>query len=220
MGRVRVYIASSLDGFIAGPHDDIAWLDAPRPAWAPMAAPPWASTAPDAVGYDEFMADVGAILMGRRTYDVVAAMDVEWPYGDVPVIVATGRPLEPEAPSVTTASAPIDNLVAEAREAARGKDVYVDGGSIIRQALDAGLIDELIVTLHPTLLGAGHPLFAGVESRHHITVRDVRRYGDGLVQLTLTPAREPQDVSAVPEGGGPAADVEDKDPGEPPLGLA
>ncbi|WP_159450075.1 dihydrofolate reductase family protein [Demequina sp. NBRC 110056] len=217
MGRVRVYIASSLDGFIAGPHDDIAWLEAPRPAWAPMAAGPWADAEPDALGFEGFMADVGAMLMGRRTYDVVSAMGGEWPYGNTPILVATGRPL-PDAPAtVTGASAPIANLLDEARTLAAGRDVYLDGGSVIRQALDADLIDELTVTLHPTVLGSGHPLFAGVEHRRHITVTDVRRYGDGMVQLTLTPARPPRDASPVPEGGGPARD---QDPGEPPLGLA
>lgn len=213
---MRAYIASSIDGFIAGPHDDIAWLEAPRPAWAPMASGRWAEQPADALTYDEFFADVGAMLMGRRSYDVVAGLGVEWPYGDVPIIVATGRPLERPQPTVRTASAPIANLVAEARDAAGGKDVYIDGGSVIRQALDGGLIDELAVTLHPTVLGAGHPLFAGAESRHHITVTDVRRYGDGMVQLTMKPAREPRDESPVPVDGGPAADAG----AEPPLGLA
>lgn len=213
---MRAYIASSIDGFIAGPRDDIDWLEAPRPAWAPMAAGPWGDHPADALGYDGFIADVGAMLMGRRSYDVVAGMGVEWPYGDLPIIVATGRPLGGAPATVTTASAPIANLVSEAQNAAGGKDVYIDGGSIIRQALDAELIDELIVTLHPTVLGSGHPLFAGAEHRHHITVTDVRRYGDGMVQVTLVPAREPRDESPVPADGGPAPDAGD----EPPLGLA
>ncbi|MFW2514551.1 dihydrofolate reductase family protein [Demequina sp. SO4-13] len=216
MGRVRAYIAASLDGFIAGPRDDIDWLEAPRPPWAPMASGPWSEHPDDAVGYETFIADVGAILMGRRTYDVASGLDIDWPYGDLPVIVATGRPVSDAPATVRPASAPIANLVAEAKDAAGDQDVYIDGGSVIRQALDEGLIDELIVTLHPTVLGAGHPLFAGAEHRHHITVTEVRRYGDGMVQLTLVPAREPRDESPVPEGGGPAADAV----AEPPLGLA
>lgn len=204
MGRVRVFIASSIDGFIAGPHDDIAWLEAPRPPWAPMASGSWAGAPDDALGFEGFMADVGAILMGRRTFDVVSAMGGDWLYGDTPMLVATGRPLDGAPATVTSASAPIANLIDEALALAGGKDVYVDGGTMVRQALDAQLIDEMIVTLHPTVLGAGHPLFAGAEQRHHITVTDVRRYGDGMVQLTLVPAREPRDERPVPEGGGPA----------------
>lgn len=180
-----------------------------------MATGPWADAAPDALGFEEFTADVGAMLMGRRTFDVVHGMDLAWPYGDLPILVATGRPLTHAPATVTPASAPIANLVAEALALADGKDVYVDGGSVIRQALDAGLVDQMVVTLHPTILGAGHPLFAGAEQRHHITVTDVRRYGDGMVQLTLEPAREPRDDRPVPEDGGPA-----DAPAEPPYGLA
>ena len=215
MGRVRVYIASSLDGFIAGAHDDISWLEAPRPDWAPMAAGSWAEEPPRALGFEEFMAHVGAMVMGRRTYDVVSAIEGPWAYGETPVLVATGRPLDSAHRSVTSASAPIANLLDEARRLAGGKDVYLDGGSVIRQALDAGLIDEMTVTLHPTVLGTGRALFAGAEHRHPITVTDVRRYGDGMVQLTLEPAREPRDESPVPQDGGPA-DAS----GELPNGLA
>ncbi|GMA34168.1 dihydrofolate reductase family protein [Demequina litorisediminis] len=159
MSRVLVYCAMSLDGFIAGPGDDIAWLEAPRPSWAPMAQSPWADAPGDAVAYEDFFSGIGAMLMGRRTFDVVHGMG-EWFYGDTPVLVATGRPLPTDRSvpaSVSTASAPIANLVAEAQDAAGDKDVYLDGGSLIRQALDADLIDEMIITIHPTVLGAGHP---------------------------------------------------------------
>ncbi|WP_144018604.1 dihydrofolate reductase family protein [Demequina sp. NBRC 110051] len=213
MSRVLVYCAMSVDGFIAGPGDDIAWLEAPRPSWAPTANGPWAEDrATEGVEYDDFFAGIGAMLMGRRTFDVVHGMG-EWFYGDTPVIVATGRPLPPDPgvpASVTTASAPIANLVAEALEAAGERNVYLDGGSLIRQALDADLIDEMVVTIHPTILGAGHPLFAGAEQRHMVTVNEVRRFGEGLVQLVMHPARRPVDHSPVPAYGGPAgADAAD-----------
>ncbi len=206
MSRVLVYCAMSLDGFIAGPRDDIAWLEAPRPAWAPMADGRWADASVDGIDYDDFFSGIGAMLMGRRTFDVVHSMG-QWFYGDTPVIVATGRPLPTDAnmpPTVAAGSAPIANLVAEAKEAAGDKDVYLDGGSLIRQALDAELVDEMIVTLHPTILGAGHPLFAGVDRRHMVTVSEVRRFGEGMVQLRMRPARAPRDDSPLPEQGGPA----------------
>ena len=87
MGRsqVCVYIASSLDGFIAGEDDD--------PSWLPTDVDPSMSE-PGALGYEQFMEGVGALLMGRRTYDVVRSFGVEWPYGERPVLVATGRPLD------------------------------------------------------------------------------------------------------------------------------
>lgn len=169
-GRIRVFIACSLDGFIAGEGDDLSWLPPPGD---------------DDHGYGAFMAGVGALLMGRGTYDVATGFDA-WPYGDRPVLVATSRPLVPAVTSVRAVAGPIDALVAEARAAAGEGDVYLDGGDLIRQALDADLIDELTVTLVPVVLGAGHSLFAGVAKRRHFDVVDQRATG-GLVQLALRP---------------------------------
>lgn len=170
-GRVRVFIACSLDGFIAGADDDLSWLP-----------PPGA----DDFGHAAFMAAVGAILMGRRTYDVVTGFD-PWPYGEVPLLVATTRALVPAVPTVRAVAGPIAGLVHDALAAAAGRDVYLDGGELIRQALDAELIDELIVTVIPVVLGAGLPLFAGVGRRHALTLVD-HRVAAGLVQLTYRPA--------------------------------
>ncbi|WP_160297484.1 dihydrofolate reductase family protein [Demequina flava] len=203
MGEVKAYCAMSVDGFIAGPGDDLSWLDAERPAWAPMSAEAWAQRDQDGIAFADFYGGVGAMLMGRRTFDVVHGMN-EWFYGEMPILIATGRPLPQSRPTVRAASAPIANLVAEAQELAGDNHVYLDGGSVIRQALDAGLVDEAIVTIHPTILGAGHPLFAGAEQRHPVTITDVRNYAGGMVQVTMRPAREPVDTSPLPDDGGPA----------------
>jgi len=188
-GRVRVYIACSLDGFIAGVHDGLDWLTQPRAERAPLASGNWAERPADALSYDDFICDVGCLLMGRRTYDVVSRFD-DWPYGDLPLIVATSRALENARATVTTASAPIKNLIAEAHDAAGGKDVYLDGGSLIRQALDADQIDQLIVTQMPTVLGRGHALFAGADNPRELTVTDVLKFEDGMVQLHLMPVHD------------------------------
>ena len=180
-GRIRVFIACSLDGFIAGEGNDLSWLHAPEGgAAAPEGAPP------DDHGYGAFMADVGALLMGRGTYDVVTGFDA-WPNGERPVLVATTRSLQPAVPSVRAVHGPIDVLVAEARAAAGGQDVYLDGGDLIRQALDADLIDELVVSMLPVVLGAGHPLFAGVARRRFFELLEHRVNAGGMVQLTLRP---------------------------------
>jgi dihydrofolate reductase len=170
-GRVRVFIAASLDGFIAGPDDDLSWLPPPEE---------------DDHGYAAFMADVGALLMGRRTHDVVAGFTGAWPYGERPVLVATRRPLTPRAPTVRAVSGTIAAMVAEARAAADGRDVYLDGGDLIRQTLDAGLVDELIVSIIPVVLGAGHPLFAGVGRPHRLELVHTAAKPT-LVQLTYRP---------------------------------
>ncbi len=181
-GQVRVYIACSLDGFIAGPGDDLSWL--PGADGQPVEAAPTA-----ALGYEAFMNDVGALLMGRRTYDVVCGFEGAWPYGDKPVLVATHRPLSAKADTVRAVSGDITSVVAEAQDAAGPQDVYLDGGQLIRAALDAGVVDDLVVTMVPLVLGTGHPLFAGVEQRHRFEVKSHHDMVPGMVQLHLVPKR-------------------------------
>ncbi|MDH5671644.1 MAG: dihydrofolate reductase family protein [Myxococcales bacterium] len=169
MPRIRVFIAASLDGFIAGPNDELDWLDVGRGAEDT---------------FTPFMREIGALLMGRRTYDVAAGFEGDWPYGDTPVLVATHRPLEGAAPSVRAVEAEsVDGLLDEAQRAAGDKDVYLDGGALIRAALDAGRIDEITVTVLPIILGAGLPLFAAALARHTLGLESSREIGAGLVQL-------------------------------------
>lgn len=175
MGRVRVFIATSLDGFIAGPNDDLSWL--PQPS----------ADAPSDYGYAAFMADVGALLMGRTTYEIVVGFGGAWPY-PVPVLVASSRSLTPAHASVRAVAGDIGTLIEQARATAGERDVYLDGGTLIRQASDAGLIDELTLTVVPVILGAGTPLFAGVEQRRRFALISSKAFDDGLVQLRYRPA--------------------------------
>jgi dihydrofolate reductase len=175
MGRIRVFIACSLDGFIAAEDNDLSWLPEP-------------GEGDDDAGYAAFMADVGAVLVGRTTFDVVASMGLpESPWGERPALVLSHRPLPADAwPSARLVAGHIVDIVATARRIAGDKDVYIDGGAVIRAALDEGLIDELIVTVVPAILGRGTPLFAGVTQRRGLTLVDERRVHSGLVQLRYT----------------------------------
>lgn len=152
MSQLVVYIATSLDGLIAGEGDDLSWLPAPVEGG-------------DDLGFSAFLDKVGALLMGRRTFDVVAGFAGPWPYGDRPCLVATHRPLPAVSAPVRAVSGDIHGLVAEARAAAGGLDVYIDGGALIRQALAADLVDGMTLTTVPVVLGAGVPLFAGGGAR-------------------------------------------------------
>ncbi len=169
---VRVFIACSLDGFIAGPDDDLSWLPEPPEG--------------EDFGYGAFMASTAALLMGRNSYDVVAAFDA-WPYGETPVFVATTRPLEPVAETVRAVSGDPAALLAAVRAETDG-GIYLDGGALIRAFLDAGLVDELTVSVIPIVLGAGAPLFAGTARRHALALQDVTAMAGGLVQLRYRPA--------------------------------
>ena len=175
MGRVRVFIACSLDGFIAAEDNDLSWLPVP-------------GEGDDDAGYGAFMADIGAVLVGRTTFDVVAGMNLpESPWGGRPALVLSHRPLPAAAwPTARLVAGHIVDVVAMAKKAAGDQDVYIDGGAVIRAALDEGLIDELTVTIVPAILGRGTPLFAGVTQRRVLTLIDERRVHSGLVQLRYT----------------------------------
>lgn len=170
MSKVRVFIASSLDGFIAGPNDELDWL------------PSTNSEVEDT--FTPFMAGVGALLMGRRTFEVARGFDGPWPYGDTPVLVTTKQTLVGAPPSVSGVNGDVSTLVTLAKAAAGERDVYVDGGTLIRSVLDAGLIDEMTVTLVPIVLGRGVPLFGGCSQRHALDLVSSRPIGGGLVQVT------------------------------------
>ena len=178
MAKVRVYLGCSVDGYIAGENDDLSWLDRPGPEDAP----------PDSgsLEFADFMSQVGVLLMGRRTHDVITAMDVPWPYGDTPVLVATRRPLTPAVPTIRAVSGSIEHVVDEARTAAGERDVYLDGGDLVRQALAAGLVDEMTLSMLPVVLGGGVRLFG--ELAHPVDFRFTAHhwcgYG-GAVQVTL-----------------------------------
>jgi dihydrofolate reductase len=165
--KASVFIAASLDGFIARSNDDLDWL------------PPGGG---EAHGYDEFMATVDALVVGRRTFEKVLTFDT-WPYGKKPVVVLSTRALAPAPPEAVVermSGAPAEIV---SQLAARGVGhIYVDGGITIQKFLQARLIQRLIITRIPVLLGEGIPLFGALQS--DIVLRHVgtRQYASGLVQ--------------------------------------
>jgi dihydrofolate reductase len=165
--KASVFVGTSVDGFIARPDGALDFL--PEGGGEPH-------------GYDEFMATVDALVIGRKTYETVLGFGA-WAYGAKPVIVLSTRALAP-AP----AGAVVERMSGEPAEivgrlAARGiGHVYVDGGITIQRFLRAGLIQRLVVTRVPVLIGSGIPLFGtlprDVRLRHVAT----RSYASGLVQ--------------------------------------
>jgi dihydrofolate reductase len=172
-GLTHVFVACSLDGFIAGPNNELDWL------------PDHGAGAEDT--FTPFFAGVGALLMGRHTYDVVQGFPGPWPYGETPVLVATTRPFTSERKSVRVVSGSIEEMVAAARETAAGRDVYIDGGTTIRSALEARLVDQMTVTVVPMILGQGIRLFAGLTRRQPLELFSSRPIGSGMVQLVYAP---------------------------------
>ena len=165
--KASVFVGTSLDGFIARPNGELDFLDA-------------AGNEPH--GYEEFFASVDALVIGRKTYETVLGFGT-WPYGAKPIFVLSTHALDP-APAgaiVEHMSGAPAEIVSQLE--ARGiKHIYVDGGITVQRFLDAGLVQRLIVSRVPVLIGEGIPLF-GPLSRD-ITVRHVatRQYASGLIQ--------------------------------------
>jgi dihydrofolate reductase len=171
--KCSVFIATSLDGFIARSDGSIDWLNA-----ANAVVPPG-----EDCGYKAFMSTVDTLVMGRNTFEQVLTFG-EWPYGDTPVVVMSHRasPLPSNAPQTVTSSqeTPTDLV---ARLCAQGKrHLYIDGGITIQSFLSERLINTLTITVIPILLGAGKPLFGSLPSDIPLSHVATRVYGFGFVQ--------------------------------------
>lgn len=153
---VSVYIATSIDGFIAGPDGDLDWLDSvPNPD-------------ENDYGFAAFMGTVDALLMGRRTFETVCGFEGDWPY-EKPVFVLSNT-LSSVPEHLQGKAEIVSGSVAEALQHVRNRGhqhIYVDGGKVIQGCLAEGLVDEMILFRLPVLLGGGTPLFGALDRTMH-----------------------------------------------------
>lgn len=165
--QASVFIATSLDGYIARMNGGLDWL--PGDCGEPH-------------GYDEFMATVDALVIGRNTYETVLAFDV-WPFGDKPVFVLSTRPIA-DAPSgaVVERMSGLPSEIVSLLDGRGFRHAYVDGGITIQRFLREGLIQRLIITRIPVLLGEGIPLFGTLPGDVILRHVATRQYASGLVQ--------------------------------------
>ena len=171
--RGSVFIATSLDGFIARPDGSIDWL-----LEANRAVPPG-----EDCGYAEFTAGIDGLVMGRASFEKALGFD-PWPYGELPVIVLSrsGTVVPPAlAPTVRVSALDPPSLMAELA-AAGHRHLYIDGGRVVQSFLRACLIDSLTITTIPVLLGRGLPLFGPLEADVALRLVASRRWDFGFVQ--------------------------------------
>lgn len=167
---IRYYTAASLDGFMADPEHSLDWLiHRAADGRGPM-------------GYDDFMADTGALVMGATTYDWLVRQTVDapggaqpWPY-DLPTWVLRHRERQAVHRSIHFAGGPLPPVIEQARRAAGDRHVWlVGGGAIAAAAADAGLLDEVWIQYAPVSLGAGVPV---LPRRLELRLDAVARNGD------------------------------------------
>ena len=165
---ISIFIGTSLDGFIARPNGALDFL--PEGGGEPH-------------GYNEFIASVDVLVIGRKTFETVLAFP-EWPYGDKRVVVLSSRPLDLSAVrggAVEQMSGPPAELVAKLA-ASGARHLYVDGGITIQRFLRAGLVQRLIITRVPVLIGEGIPLFGALLRDVRLRHVSTEHYPSGLVK--------------------------------------
>jgi dihydrofolate reductase len=170
MSRVIVYIATSLDGFIARRDDDISWLD------------PFHAGGED-YGYADFMKSIGTAVMGGRTYEQSRAHPERLLNG-VKTYIITRRSLPP-APGIDTElwHGPFTGLVKKIRQESEDDVYIVGGGQVISGFLDEGLIDEICQFIVPVILKEGIPLYTGLKREISLQLIKAVPYRSGIVQL-------------------------------------
>ena len=169
----EVFIATSLDGMIARPDGDIGWLvGRPTPEGEDF-------------GYAAFMDGIGALVMGRATFDKALSFP-DWPY-PVPVVVMSRTPAAVIVPDHLHGRVRVTDAAPEAILSDLGAQgvgrVYVDGGQVVRTFLAKGLIRRMIVTVIPVLLGEGRPLFGHGAGDIDLTLVAARHWPNGFAQL-------------------------------------
>ncbi|HEY9612754.1 MAG TPA: dihydrofolate reductase family protein [Allocoleopsis sp.] len=166
MRKVVLFIASSLDGYIARPSGDIDWLFTDQD-----------------YGYSEFFASVDTVIMGRKTYEQVLTFG-EYPYQGVKSYVFTKNPYFQADNKVKLVKEDTKKFVDDLRQA-DGKNIWLVGGSrLTHDFMDKNLVDELILSIHPIVLGEGIPLFANPITPQSLNLIKCQTYNSGLVQLS------------------------------------
>nr|WP_179578610.1 dihydrofolate reductase family protein [Leifsonia psychrotolerans] len=163
-----VFIGISLDGFIARENGELDWLTESAAALGDT-------------GYDDFMASVDTLVIGRNTYETIQAFG-EWPYAGKRVLVLSSTVRAVTAPDATV-HATLDDIV-EVLNRDGARRAYVDGGATIQSFLRAGLLTDLTITHAPVLLGSGVPLFGPLERDVQLTLTGMRELGAGFTQTT------------------------------------
>jgi dihydrofolate reductase len=167
--KVVLYIAMSLDGYIAKPNDDLGFLSIVEQEGQDY-------------GYEEFIKTVDAVILGRKTYEKVISMGFGFPHINKVAYINTRTP-RPAIGSVKFYTGELKSLI-EKLKSENGKNIFCDGGAeIVNELLKQDLIDELIISIIPILVGEGTKLFKDGRPEQKLELISVKSFGKGLTQL-------------------------------------
>ncbi len=178
--RVTLHLVSSLDGFIARKDDSVSWLNGSESVYE----------AGVSISDEEaaaFVKTIDCYVLGSRTYE--HALKLGWPYGNTPTVVVTTRTLQSSSESVEFYSGDPKTLV-DVKLAPRFRNIWLVGGAMLCQSfLSLGLVDEMILTVAPVLLGDGIRLFGSSPTEEMWDLKNVVAYKNGFVELSYVAAR-------------------------------
>lgn len=171
--KISIYIAMSIDGYIARKDGGLDWLE-------------YGHVGDEDYGFKKFIGSVDALVLGRKTYEVVSGFE-KWPYDDKKVVVLS-RTLKEVRKEAKLFSGELDDLVFSL--SSQGvKHVWVDGGITACKFLEAGLVDTLTISVISIVLGAGIPLFSTMNREQACKLISVQSYPSGLVQIRYEMAK-------------------------------
>lgn len=174
MRQLILFIASSLDGYIARTNGDVDWLFTDQD-----------------YGYTDFFALVDIVLMGRRTYEQILAFG-EYPYIGTQGFVFSRTCGGERDQNVEFISSDLTNFI-QGLKSGTGKDIWLVGGAqIIQSCLQHNLIDKFIISIHPIILGDGIPLFRAPSSMRELNLLHCQSFDTGLLQLTYVRRLKPE----------------------------
>ncbi|WP_240206363.1 dihydrofolate reductase family protein [Vibrio sp. CyArs1] len=166
-----VYIGTSLDGYIADKNNGLDWLhDVPNPEGSDF-------------GFAEFMDRVDGLVMGRNTLEIVLSFGIKWPYSKPVFVLSNTLTKVPEGyeDKVFLVKGKLSDIVSDLNSKGY-KNLYIDGGKTIQSFLAEDLIDEMIITTIPVLLGGGIPLFGELDKPLKFQNVSAERYADCIVK--------------------------------------
>lgn len=165
--KISIYIAMSIDGYIARKDGGLDWLE-------------YGHTGHEDYGFKKFISNIDALVLGRNTYEVVSNFD-RWPYEDKRVVVLS-RNLKEVRKEAELFRGQLRDLVSKLYSDGI-KHVWVDGGITVSGFLEAGLVDDITVSVIAMILGSGIPLFSTMDKEHKCRLLSTQSYPSGLVQL-------------------------------------
>jgi dihydrofolate reductase len=172
--KVSIYIASSIDGYIARTDGNLDWLR-------------YGHTGDEDYGFKKFTSSIDAVVMGRNTYEVVAGFG-EWAYKDKRVVVLSNTLTEVRKEAELFSGRLTELLAKLVTE--NVKHIWIDGGLTVSRFLEAGLVDDITISIIAMILGSGIPLFSVMNQEHKCHLVSTQSYPSGLVQLKYEVIRD------------------------------